>query len=73
MLSCVEHEKSFIISEPDHNLFVQCFSSVFQMGYVKDSYPIEAICLAIWFFPIGLICCLTMKERRCTNCNLRYH
>jgi hypothetical protein len=34
----------------------------------EDFTPL-GICLAICFFPIGMICCCAMKERRCVKCN----
>ena len=38
------------------------------VGYPREDYPCCAICLAIWFFPIGILCCLAMKERVCSHC-----
>ncbi|XP_033630464.1 brain protein I3-like [Asterias rubens] len=41
-------------------------------GVITDSYTACGIILAICLFPIGIICCLMMKERRCTNCNATF-
>jgi len=41
---------------------------VCRVGNVYESYTCCGICCAIWFFPIGLICCLMMRERRCSHC-----
>lgn len=38
------------------------------VGYPREDYGCCAICLAIWFFPIGILCCLAMKERKCSHC-----
>lgn len=33
-----------------------------------EDYSCCGIVMAILFFPIGILCCLLMKERKCTNC-----
>ena len=43
-----------------------------QVGVLTDDYGCCAIFLAIFFFPIGLLCCLAMRERVCTNCRARF-
>ena len=43
-----------------------------QHGVLVDYYGICAICLAILLFPIGILCCLMLKERICTNCGARF-
>jgi hypothetical protein len=44
---------------------------VCRVGFMTDDFTCCGICLAIFFFPLGLICCLLMRERRCTSCNAR--
>ncbi|KAK9891504.1 hypothetical protein WA026_014740 [Henosepilachna vigintioctopunctata] len=39
-----------------------------RVGLLEDSYGCCAICLAICCFPVGLVCCYLMRERKCTNC-----
>jgi hypothetical protein len=39
-----------------------------RVGYPREDYSCCGICLAIWFFPIGILCCLAMKETRCSHC-----
>ncbi|KAI8911312.1 hypothetical protein DFJ77DRAFT_469590 [Powellomyces hirtus] len=34
----------------------------------KPYYPTSAYCLAAFFFPIGILCCLRMREQRCLVC-----
>jgi len=41
-------------------------------GVLEDTFGFCAIFLAIFFFPIGILCCLAMKEKRCTNCGTHY-
>jgi len=35
---------------------------------IKESFTTCGIVWAILFFPFGLACCLTMKDRRCVRC-----
>lgn len=39
-----------------------------RIGLLEDDYPCLAIFCAIFFFPLGLLCCLAMKNKRCSNC-----
>ncbi|KAI8928397.1 hypothetical protein BC831DRAFT_111932 [Entophlyctis helioformis] len=36
--------------------------------YGNDYYPGVAWCWAVCLFPVGILCCLRLKERRCTKC-----
>ncbi|XP_041362402.1 brain protein I3-like [Gigantopelta aegis] len=45
---------------------------VCRVGHMQDEFSIGGICLAIVFFPIGVLCCLAMTERRCTHCGAIY-
>ncbi len=39
-----------------------------RIGYPREDYNCCGICLAIWFFPIGILCCLAMKDTVCSHC-----
>ncbi|CAL4133120.1 unnamed protein product [Meganyctiphanes norvegica] len=39
-----------------------------RVGVLSEEFTLPGLCCAFWFFPIGVLCCLAMKERRCTNC-----
>ncbi|KAH3861935.1 brain protein I3-like [Dreissena polymorpha] len=39
-----------------------------RIGVLQDDYTCLGVCCAILFFPIGILCCLAMKERRCPHC-----
>lgn len=39
-----------------------------RVGVLEDDFTCLGICCAIFFFPLGLICCLLMRQRRCPNC-----
>jgi hypothetical protein len=41
-------------------------------GYLTEDFTCCGICLGIFFFPIGLICCLLMRERRCSHCGATF-
>ncbi|XP_054286478.1 brain protein I3-like [Macrosteles quadrilineatus] len=40
-----------------------------RVGVLEDDYTCLGICCAIFFFPLGILCCLALKDKRCTNCN----
>ncbi|XP_052264964.1 brain protein I3-like isoform X3 [Dreissena polymorpha] len=37
-------------------------------GFTKTDFTAIGIVIAILFFPLGVICCMFMTERRCTSC-----
>uniref|UniRef100_H2YEK2 Uncharacterized protein n=1 Tax=Ciona savignyi TaxID=51511 RepID=H2YEK2_CIOSA len=39
---------------------------------LKDEFTCCGVCLAIWFFPLGLICCFMMREKKCAGCGAAY-
>ncbi|RZF39612.1 hypothetical protein LSTR_LSTR001133 [Laodelphax striatellus] len=39
-----------------------------RVGIVEDDYTCLGIFCAIFFFPIGILACLLLKNRRCSNC-----
>ncbi|KAL4240188.1 Integral membrane protein 2C [Mactra antiquata] len=39
-----------------------------RVGVLEDDFTCLGVCCAILFFPLGILCCLAMKERRCPNC-----
>jgi len=41
-------------------------------GILVQSYTFCGICLAICFFPLGVLCCLLMTEKKCTNCRATF-
>ncbi|KAK3916035.1 Brain protein I3 [Frankliniella fusca] len=38
------------------------------VGILEDDYTCLGIFCAIFFFPLGIIACLLLKNRRCSNC-----
>nr|XP_027211940.1 brain protein I3-like [Penaeus vannamei] len=41
-------------------------------GILRNEFTCCGIFLAICFFPIGMLCCFLMMERRCSNCGLAF-
>ena len=41
-------------------------------GVLEDDYGFCALCLAIVFFPLGIVCCMLMKDRVCPSCGSRF-
>ncbi|XP_077979968.1 membrane protein BRI3-like [Glandiceps talaboti] len=39
-----------------------------RVGVLEDDFTCLGVCCAILFFPIGILCCLAMRQRRCPNC-----
>ncbi|XP_032671865.1 brain protein I3 isoform X2 [Odontomachus brunneus] len=39
-----------------------------RVGVMEDDYTFLGLLCAILFFPIGLICCMLLKTKRCSNC-----
>ncbi|XP_014616816.1 PREDICTED: brain protein I3 [Polistes canadensis] len=39
-----------------------------RVGVMEDDYTCLGLLCAILFFPLGIICCLLLKTRRCSNC-----
>ncbi|XP_012259827.1 brain protein I3 [Athalia rosae] len=39
-----------------------------RVGMLEDDYTCLGLFCAIFFFPLGILCCLALKNRRCSNC-----
>ncbi|ESP03912.1 hypothetical protein LOTGIDRAFT_110248, partial [Lottia gigantea] len=39
-----------------------------RVGVLEDDFTCLGVFCAIMFFPIGILCCLAMRQRRCVNC-----
>jgi len=43
-----------------------------QVGLVNSSFTVCGLLCAIIFFPAGILCCLLMTQKRCSNCGAIY-
>merc|ERR1719223_1747414 len=43
-----------------------------RVGVLEDDYTCCGILCAILFFPLGVLCCLATKQRRCSNCGATF-
>jgi len=58
-------------SQPVNQIIVTLPSNacpICRIGLLEDDYSCLGICLAIVCFPIGILCCLACKNKRCSNC-----
>ncbi len=39
-----------------------------RVGILEDDFTLLGVCCAVLFFPLGILCCLAMRQRRCQNC-----
>lgn len=40
-----------------------------RVGLLTRGYTIGGVCLAIFCFPIGILCCMGMRSLQCSSCN----
>uniref|UniRef100_A0A182MZ79 Membrane protein BRI3 n=1 Tax=Anopheles dirus TaxID=7168 RepID=A0A182MZ79_9DIPT len=45
---------------------------VCRIGMLEDDYSCLGIFCAIFFFPLGILACLALRNRRCTNCGVQF-
>lgn len=43
-----------------------------RVGVLEDDYTCCGIMCALLFFPLGILCCLATKQRRCSNCGATF-
>lgn len=43
-----------------------------RIGVLEDDFTCLGICCAIFCFPIGILCCLALRNKRCTNCGAQF-
>ncbi|XP_045607201.2 membrane protein BRI3 [Procambarus clarkii] len=41
-------------------------------GILRNDFTCCGIWIAVLFFPLGILCCFLMMERRCTHCGLTF-
>jgi len=43
-----------------------------RVGVLEEEFSCLGLLCAVFFFPLGILCCLAMRDKRCTNCGARY-
>ncbi|KAL8561228.1 hypothetical protein ACOMHN_024484 [Nucella lapillus] len=43
-----------------------------RVGVLEDDFTCLGVLCAILFFPIGILCCLAMRQRRCAHCGAAF-
>ena len=61
-----------IIAAPTTYVYVRGNCPACHIGNLQDEFTPLGICLAICFFPLGLLCCLLLTEKRCNHCGMTY-
>ncbi|ESO08211.1 hypothetical protein HELRODRAFT_169950 [Helobdella robusta] len=56
-----------VITGPIHGSCPKC-----NRGIITPEYTACGIILAICFFPIGILCCIAMRENTCSVCRARF-
>ncbi|XP_038066147.1 brain protein I3-like [Patiria miniata] len=60
------------VTQPTTQVVVVGNCPVCHAGTMVDEFTTCGILLAIFCFPLGVICCLMMKERVCTHCGAHF-
>ncbi|XP_064607093.1 membrane protein BRI3-like [Liolophura sinensis] len=60
--------QGYVAVQPQSTVVVVGGCPSCRVGLLEDDYTCLGVCCAILFFPIGILCCLAMKQRRCPNC-----
>ncbi|XP_040166565.1 brain protein I3 [Anopheles arabiensis] len=56
----------------NHQIIVVNGCPVCRIGMLEDDYSCLGIFCAIFFFPLGILACLALRNRRCTNCGVQF-
>ncbi|RWS28864.1 brain protein I3-like protein [Leptotrombidium deliense] len=58
--------------EPSPQVIIVGGCPVCRVGVLEEDYTCMGIFLALFFFPIGILCCLALRQRRCPNCGATF-
>jgi len=62
------HPGTTITVQPQPQVIVVGGCPACRTGVLEDDFTCLGVCCAIFFFPLGILCCLAMRQRRCPNC-----
>lgn len=63
---------SVVTLQPAENIILVGGCPACRIGVLEDDYTCGGILMAIIFFPIGFLCCIAMKQRKCPNCGASF-
>ncbi|XP_046351662.1 brain protein I3-like isoform X2 [Haliotis rufescens] len=63
---------SVTVSQPTSQVVVVGGCPACRVGILEDDFTCLGVLCAILFFPLGILCCLAMRQRRCANCGAIY-
>lgn len=58
--------------QPAENIILVGGCPACRIGVLEDDYTCGGILMAIIFFPVGFLCCIAMKQRKCPNCGASF-
>lgn len=64
------HTTTIIVPEPEVIIVGACPAC--RVGILEEDFTCLGLLCAILFFPIGLLCCLLLREKKCTNCGATF-
>ncbi|XP_060534864.1 membrane protein BRI3-like [Cylas formicarius] len=59
-----------VITQPEVIIIGACPAC--RVGVLEDDFTCLGLLCAILFFPLGILCCLAMREKRCSNCGANF-
>lgn len=59
-----------VVENPDIVVIGGCPAC--RVGVLEDDFTCMGVLCAILFFPLGILCCLAMREKRCSNCGATF-
>ncbi|KAJ8949307.1 hypothetical protein NQ318_006732 [Aromia moschata] len=64
------HTTTIIVPDPEVIVVGAC--PVCRIGVLEDDFTCLGLLCAILFFPAGILCCLLLKEKKCSNCGATF-
>ncbi|KAG5879058.1 hypothetical protein JTB14_019485 [Gonioctena quinquepunctata] len=64
------HTTTIIVPEPEVIIIGACPAC--RIGVLEEDYTCLGLLCAILFFPAGILCCLLLREKKCSNCGATF-
>ncbi|CAD5123723.1 DgyrCDS12041 [Dimorphilus gyrociliatus] len=61
-----------VIQQPAPNIVIVGGCPACRVGVLSDEFTCLGILCALFLFPIGLLCCILCREKRCENCGATF-